>query len=155
MIDKEELEKLSPEERIKKLREIEEKNRKELKEIEELIKKTREELTQRVTETVEVPESEPVDISHIFGEEERGELETTTEVPQQLEPEIKYQIEQDYETLKSFLYSGVNEEMMAKIDEIGERLDKTRYMRIPEEMAQKAIAARYLFHKLKGDLDKV
>ncbi|HLC64895.1 MAG TPA: hypothetical protein VJI46_02090 [Candidatus Nanoarchaeia archaeon] len=67
--DKEEVMKLKPAERIKKLKEIEESEIKEIMEVESLIKKSEEEVKQHKVE-VEIPPVHEIDISHLFGVEE-------------------------------------------------------------------------------------
>lgn len=75
-IDKEELQKLPPSERIKKLKELEEERKKELEEAADLIKRTEAELeTNKNIPQIEVPDIQPIDISRLF--EAIDGLETT------------------------------------------------------------------------------
>jgi len=65
-LDKAALKKLSPEERIKKLKKLEESRKKDQKESEDLVQRAEAELKQPRFENVEIPKIEPVDISKIF-----------------------------------------------------------------------------------------
>jgi len=91
-IDKTELEKLSPAERIKKLKELGAERKKEIEEAEDLIKRTEAEIErERTIPDIELPEFEPVDISKMF--QAAGGLEGTVaqEAPAQEENEpVKY-----------------------------------------------------------------
>ena len=76
-IDKKELTKLSPEERIKKLKLMEEERKKEVNEIEELIKKSVHELkTDKIADEI-APEQRAVDISRLFETKGEDRLERT------------------------------------------------------------------------------
>ena len=66
-LDKEELKKLSPEERIKRLKELERDRKKEIVEAEDLIKRTEAEILENKNiPDIEVPEINPVDITKMF-----------------------------------------------------------------------------------------
>jgi hypothetical protein len=67
------LKKLPPEERIKKLKEIEEKNKKEIDEASKLIKESEVQIEEekRITDQIPVPQLKAVDISSLFGGEEK------------------------------------------------------------------------------------
>ncbi len=71
-IDRDELERLSPEERLAKLRELEEERRNEMAEIEQLIRssETDARVKELVVDQTEVPESPTVDISALFAGDE-------------------------------------------------------------------------------------
>ena len=97
-IDKEKLKKLSPEERLKQLKKLEEDNQKEIDEAEDLIKKTEAELERNMSiPDIEVPEIEPVDISKMFQPEEGLETTVTQEASKEEDTQIKYESATDYE----------------------------------------------------------
>jgi hypothetical protein len=151
-INKEEIQKLSLRERIKKLKEIEEDNKKEIDEARKLIKETENQLkSDSVAEAVSPP-AEEVDISKLFGEEGSSLEQTTEETgPKFDEVSIKYQLAEDYETLKGIMYGGnVDDNIIAKVDAIGDRLDKiTRYMTDGTDISRMAVASREVISKVK------
>ena len=72
------IEKLSPQERIRRLREIEEKDKEEIEKAQELIKDSEDEIEiEEKLKHVEVPETEEVDVGRLFTPEEN--LEGTVE----------------------------------------------------------------------------
>ena len=72
-LDKEELKKLSPRERLKKLKEVEEETKTELEEAAALIKETEKEVNvEDISSGVAVPDTQPIDISELFGSSEEG-----------------------------------------------------------------------------------
>lgn len=91
-LDKEELKKLSPEKRIKRLKQIEKERKKEIEEAEDLIKRTEAEIQrEKDIPDIEVPKIEPVDISKIFEAPEGLETTVRREVTaEEEESPIKY-----------------------------------------------------------------
>ena len=90
-LDKAEFKKLSPEERIKKLKELEEERKKEIVEAEDLIKKTEAEIfaNQNIPD-IDVPDITPVDITKMFEAPEGLEgTVVNTPVPEESVP-VKY-----------------------------------------------------------------
>ncbi len=164
-IDKKDLARLSPEERIKKLKSLEEEKKKEVDEIEELIKKSMQELkTDKLAEEI-TPEQRQVDISRLF--ETRGEerLERTAREeapPMALAKGTKgyqafVQTYESYSQLSKF-YSIVStggnltEEQKTAIGQIGERINTAeRYMTEGEKAASKLDASRAVLYKLKKE----
>ncbi|MFC1768341.1 hypothetical protein ACFLZX_01130 [Nanoarchaeota archaeon] len=73
--NKDELLKLKPAARLKKLKDIEEQGKKETEELSSLIKKSQKELKEESNVDVDVPPIEEVDISHLFGGDEGIEAE--------------------------------------------------------------------------------
>jgi len=67
------LKKLSPEERIKRLREIEEKDKKEIEEAQKMLKESENEIENeiRIKDQVPIPQIKAVDISQLFTHEEK------------------------------------------------------------------------------------
>ena len=163
-IDKKELTKLSPEERIKKLKLMEEERKKEVNEIERLIKESMQELkTDKLAEEV-APEQRAVDISRLF--ESRGEdrLERTARegAPHAFGRGTRgYQaLVQTYEAYSQAikLYSSVSmggslsEEEKRLMGDIIERVNTAeRYMTDSEKVASKLDATRAVLYKLKKE----
>ena len=153
-IDKKELTRLSPEERIKKLKLMEEERKKEVNEIEELIKKSMHELkTDKIAVEIS-PEQMAVDISRLFETKGGDRLERTAreEFPALAKGTRGYQaIVQTYETysqLKSMGTSLTNEQ----IADIRDRLNTAeRYMTESEKAASKLDASRAVLYKLKKE----
>lgn len=155
-LKKEELEKLTPAERIKKLKQIEEENKKEIEEAEDLIKKTEAEIDrERIVESVKVPETKPIDIGELFKEEPT--LETTVrEETRHAAAEAQaegplYQLAQAYEEAKEMLYSNepLNEEQLEWIDRLGERVEKIKYKTTTEEATTLVVATRRLIEQIR------
>ena len=158
-IDKKELTKLSPEERIKRLKLMEEERKKEVNEIEELIKKSMQELrTDKLAEEV-APGQRTVDISRLFEPSGEQKLERTAreESTSALRGKGDYQAfkqtYQDYSNLKRMMgYAAAgtfNQDQLAVVDEIGERLDRTKYQNTSAEIANMVVASIATLHKIK------
>ena len=164
-IDKKELSKLSPKERIKKLKLLEEERKKEVDEIEKLIKESMQALkTDKIAEEV-APEQRAVDISRLFEAGGGEKLERTARREAGTAAFGKgtkgYQaIVQTYEAYSqlSKFYSVVSmggsltEEQKASIGQIGERINTVeRYMTEGEKAASKLDASRIVLYKLKKE----
>ena len=152
-LDKAELEKLTPAERIKKLKELEEENKKEIEEAEKLIKKTEAEISrEKIAESVKVPETKPVDIGSLFREEESLETTVREEAPstEAKEESQLYQLAQAYEEAKEIAYSSepLNEEQLGWVDRLGEKVEKASYDTFSKETADLLVATRSLVKKI-------
>lgn len=155
-LNKAELDKLTPAERIRKLRKIEEENRREIEEAEKLIQRTQTEIErEKLTESVKVPETRAIDIGRLFGEEKES-LETTvreeapiTEGPK--EESQLYQLAQAYEEVKELYQSEepLNEKQLEWIDRLGERVEKARYETLSKDVANLVVATRSLVYKIR------
>ena len=157
MINKEEFQKMKPEERIKKLKQLEEKSKGEVLEIEKLIKETDNELRiERIAEE-NVPHPAAVDITRLFEPEgehlERTVKKETSETSQNQNYLALAQVYKDYSKLKravSYAVSGgLSEEQKEMIDKIGERLQRFKYESASEEVANLVVASRAALHKLR------
>ncbi len=154
-LNKEELEKLTPAERIKRLKKLEEENKKEIQEAEKLIKQTEIQIEREgIAESVKVPETKPIDIETLFKEEPTLETTVREEAPQ-TDGEAKeesqlYQLAQAYEEAKGIAYSSepVTEEQLEWIDRLGERVEK-KYETTSKEVANLVVATRSLIHKIR------
>jgi len=155
---KKELKKLKPKDRIKKLKQLGEKRKGEITEIEDLIKASEKELkTEAVAEEI-TPEQTEVDIGSLF-EEETTQLEKTVkkEVPDTEKEERGYATFQqaygDYATLKDITYASmmgpISTAQMDSVDQIGERLDRSKYQTASQEVANILVASRAVLYKIK------
>ena len=164
-IDKEELSKLPPQERIKKLKAMEEASKKEFDEIESLIKKSMQELKiDNIAKDI-APEQRTVDISGLFEAGNGQNLERTARQGSRRTAQAKgtsgyqtiAQTYQAYSQLKELygIVSGggsLTEGQKAAIGQIGERLNiAERYMTESEKTASKLDASRNVLYKLRKE----
>ena len=157
-IDRKGLVKLSPEERIKKLKQLGEQRKKEVDEIGRLIKESEQELrTDRLADDI-APEQRAVDISSLF--EAGGEkLEKTVGNERFIgkgggaDYRIFAQAYQDYSSLKKmagYAATGkLTEGHLEVIDKIGERIDRTKYESLSSEVANILVASRAVLYKIR------
>ena len=161
-IDKRELGRLSPEQRIRKLKLMEEDRKKEVNEIERMIKESIQELKiDKLAEEV-APEQKAVDISRLFETSAGNTLERTARKEAKADSNTRgyqaiTQIYQDYSQLKEFYGmvstgSGLSKEQISAIGQIGERISTVeRYMTESEKSASKLDASRMVLYKLKKE----
>jgi len=163
-IDKKEISKLAPEERIKKLKLMEEERKKEVNEIEKLINESMRELkTDKIAEEF-APAQKIVDISKLFETKDEHSLERTAREESRagmVKGAQGYQaIAQTYEAYSqlSTFYSIVSmggsltEEQKSAIGQIGERISTAeRYMTEGEKASSKLDASRIVLYKLKKE----
>lgn len=152
-LDKEELKKLTPDERIKKLKKIEEENRKEIEKAGELIQKTEAEITrENIAESIKIPETKTIDIEDLFRKEQNLETTVKEEAPSEEKEEGPlYQLAQDYQEVKGMLYNSedLNENQLEWIDQLGERVEKIKYQSTSDQLANLVVATKSIVHKLK------
>jgi len=155
---KEELKKLKPEARIKKLKKLEGKRKVEIIEIEDLIKDSEKELkTENVAEDI-TPQQTEVDIGKLF-EEGIENLEKTVkkespstdkEAPGYMSVQQAYG---DYSALKDIAHASMMGEItpaqMDAVDQIGERLDTSKYISASKELANILVASKSTLYKIK------
>ncbi|MBI2208200.1 hypothetical protein HYU50_01790 [Candidatus Woesearchaeota archaeon] len=154
---KKELRKLKPADSIKKLKEMEEKRKEEITEIEDLIKDFEKEMkTDLVAEEI-APEARDVNIANLFEEESR-ELEFTVkkEAPGEDKSPGYVSIKQlygDYTALKDIQYASITGSLtpahLDKVDQIGERLDRTKYHSASQDAANILVASRATLYKIR------
>ena len=163
-VDKKELSRLSPKERIKKLKLMEDERKKEVDEIEKLIKESMHELkTEKIAEEI-APESRVVDISKLFETSGEDRLERTAREESQFNVRGGTKgyraIAQTYEAYSQAmsLYSAVSiggrlsEEEKRLMGDIIERVNTAeRYMTEGEKAASKLDATRAVLYKLKKE----
>lgn len=149
--DKDELRRLAPAERIRKLRELEEERKKEIEEAEKLIRESVEDLRrEKATEDVEIPEAEEVNIEDLFGGEK---LEDTVakEAPAD-EDAIKYQTNIDYDYLRHVDTGNIQNYNMEHIEQIRERLADIDYKALSADVAKQVVGTRKVLYELKKSL---
>ena len=155
---KKELRKLKPRDRLKRLRELEEKRKAEMVDIDELIKDSEKELkTEEIAEEI-APQQDEINIGRLF-EEESGQLEGTVrrEAPETEEEEQRYmsfkQAYSDYSRLQDIAYASMMGDLTPAqadaVDRIGERLDRTKYVSASKEVANMLVASRSALYKIK------
>ena len=156
-IPKEELDKLSPEERIKKLRQMEEQRKKEVMQIEELIKQSMQEMrTNKIADEI-TPQQKPVDISKLFEGHEFASQKKEKKPLGEARYEKVLQVYDDYSKLKQFYGmiatgSSLSEDQKAVVGKIGERITTAeRYMSDSEKLASILDASRTVLYKLRKE----
>lgn len=153
-----ELKKLRPQARLKRLKELGEKRKAEITNIEELIKDSEKDLkTEEIAEEI-TPRRNEVNIGRLF-EEEAEQLERTVrkEAPQMARGGADYiSIEQAhsyYSALQDIAYASMTgtltDSHLDIIDQIGERLDRTKYLSASKEVANILVASRSTLYKIR------
>ena len=150
-LKKDELAKLMPAERIRKLKELEEEEKKEIEEAEELIKESEGEIEKdAMTSRVSVPESKQIDISKLF-EPPPPTLEKVAEEAR-MEPspeQIRYMVNQAYEEAAALGYQEPTPNVMERLDTLGEKLERINYKALTTELAERVVATRTILYKIK------
>lgn len=131
------IKKLPPEERVRKLRDIEAKMKKEIAEADKLMKQSISEIeTKERLRTLEMPEAEQVDISKLFTPEETGELEKKEETVEEsvesfyraktagAEEPVEWYSEQTRETLQMKIEDRIK--YVSEADKIDEELTASK-----------------------------
>tara|TARA_B100000315_G_C14286992_1_gene455691 strand:- start:43 stop:570 length:528 start_codon:yes stop_codon:yes gene_type:complete len=153
-----ELKKLKPQDRLKRLKKLEEKRKAEMVDIDELIKDSEKDLkTEAVAEEI-APEQTDINITRLF-EEEAGKLEGTVkkEAPETEKADQGYvsfkQAYSDYTKLSDIAYAGMMGSLtptqMDSVDSIGERLDRSKYQSASQETANILVASKAALYKIK------
>ena len=154
---KKELRKLKPADSIKKLKEMEEKRKGEITEIEDLIKDFEKDMKTNLVAEEIAPEARDVNIANLFGEESK-ELEFTVkkEAPREDKSPGYISVKQlygDYTDLKDIQYASMAGSLtpahLDKVDQIGERLDRTKYHSASHDVANILVASRSTLYKIK------
>ena len=151
-LDKEELRRLSPADRIRRLREIEKESKKEIEEAERLIKESEESLrVEEATSDVEIPQPEEVDITKLFGEEEEKLEETVKEEEPKItdEDQVKYEISKVMEYAEHLGEGPASTYTMEKIEGMEENLGNIDYKQVSREIADELNAARNVIYEMK------
>lgn len=155
---KRELRRLRPKDRLKKLKELEEKRKSEMVDIEDLIKDSEKDVrSDEVAEEI-APQQEEVDIGRLFREEsEQLERTVKQESPETERDEHEYipfkQAYNDYNTLQDIVYASMTGPLTPTqehtIDKIGERLDKTKYQSTSQEVVNILVASKAALYKIR------
>lgn len=159
MIDKKEFTKLSPQERIKKLKHLEEDRKKDVNEIEQLIRQSMQEIKTDKLAVEIAPEQRSVDISKLFERENGNRLERAAKKAKNEPGTGNYQavtqVYHAYSQLTEFYGilaggSGLTKDQLNAIGQIGERLNTAeKYMTESEKTVSKLNASRAVLYKLK------
>jgi len=152
-LDKKNLRRLLPEDRLKKLREIEEHSKKELEEAEKLIKESKEDIKkEEALSSVDIPEEESVDITKLFDDKE-GLEETVQEAPQEIKEEnILYDVGKIREYVENIGKGPVNNYTMERVDKMNEELNSIDYTQLSKQAADKLNATRNVVYEMKKHL---
>lgn len=155
---KKELRKLKPQDRLKRLKKLEEKRKAEMTSIEELIKDSEKDIkTEEVAEEI-TPRQEEVDIGRLFGEEaeqlERTVRRENPETEREGQGYLSFkQVYNDYSRLQDIAYASMTRPLTPLqadvVDRIGERLDRTKYQSASQEVANILVASRAALYKIK------
>jgi len=126
MAETDDLKKLPPDERIKKLKELEEAKRKEIEEAQQLLKESAVELEreEKIKQEVPVPQMKAVDIGQLFTKEEKQVFATKRYEPAEHE-EVEDQPVQEEKTLENEVEVSdfkLTEEQMHEQHAYGEQL---------------------------------
>lgn len=154
-----ELKKLRPEQRIKKLKELEEKTKKNIVAIEDLIKDSENELKNDSFADSISPKHENVDIGRLF-EGESGQLEGTVKKNSKADKAgfgtgylSLQQAYSDYSQLRDIAYASMSGLLTSShvevLDQIGERLDNSKYKVASAEVANILVASKAVLYKVK------
>lgn len=156
---KSELKKLKPEDRIRRLKELEEKTKKDIVAIEDLIKDSEKELKSDSFAASITPRHEDVDIGRLF-EEEQDKLEGTINKNSKIKDSgistgylSLQQAYSDYSQLRDIAYASMSGLLTSShvevLDRIGERLDTSKYKTASAEVANILVASRAVLYKVK------
>ena len=142
-LNKEELKKLSPRERLKKLKEVEEETKTELEEAAALIKETEKEVNvEDISSGVAVPDTQPIDISELFGSSEEGKkIEDMLDVGG-----VKYEAGMDDTDNTGYLSLGQGGGGGAKLEDT---FDIKTYAASSQSEAKKVTASKSLMDQVK------
>ncbi|MFH2028179.1 MAG: hypothetical protein ABIJ08_03505 [Nanoarchaeota archaeon] len=151
-INKEELAKLNHADRIKKLKEIEEDSKKQILEAEDLIKESEVAIEKEsVEKKVRVPETKKVDISDLFGpppEDLEGKTREAV-VEETSTKQLQYMVNQAYEEAAGLAYQAPTDDVLSRVDALGEKLEKINYRSLTKDVANRLVATRSIIYKLK------
>ena len=155
---KNELKKLRPRDRLKRLKDLGEKRKSEIVDIEELIKDSEKELkTETVAEEI-APEQTEINIGKLF-EEESARLEGTVkkEAPETEKEDLGYisfkQAYNDYSTLQDIGYASMTgsltSEQMKSVSKIEDRLANSKYQSTSQEVANILVASKSVAYNIR------
>jgi|TARA_Y100000310_G_scaffold264603_1_gene275273 hypothetical protein len=155
---KKELSKLKPGDRLKRLKELEKKRKNEIVDIGDLIKDSEKELkTEEVAEEI-TPGQTEVNIGKLFEEGDQLERTAREEAPETTEREERIYVSfqqaySDYARLQDIAYSSMMDSITSAqegtLDQIGERLDNTKYQSASQEVANILVASKAALYKIR------
>jgi len=155
--DIERIKRLRPEERIKRLKELGEKRKSEINKIDDLIKSTESEFNSDKIADEIAPQISPVNIDELFDEVSSPSSALDKDSSEDLAEFTGYralkQFYSDYTELKDIQYASMNGSLdtnhLEAIDQIGERLDKTKYHSASEDVANVLVASKATLYKIR------
>ena len=154
---KKELRKLNPQDKIKKLKDLQEKRKAEIVGIDELIKNSEKELRAETVAEKISPQHLEVNIKKMF-EEESAQLEGTVkkEAPQGAKGGDYLSLKQAhsyYSALQDIAYASMTgtltDSHLDVIDQIGEKLDKTKYHSASQDAVNLLVASKATLYKIR------
>ena len=151
------LRKLPPKDRLAKLKKLKQSRRNDIKEIADLITKSQSDLTEQIADEI-APEISRVHIDDLFEQQGNALERSVGNVPRAEDDEeqgytIFKQLYSDYTELKDISYTSMmgslSTSKRAILDEIGERLNKTKYHGTSEQLANILVASRSALYKIR------
>ncbi len=156
--DKKKLSKLSPRERLKKLKQIEEERKSEATEIGSLITESLKEIKTDEFASEIAPDISDVNIGSLFDDgEEKLEKTVKTGAKESDEEPLRYisvkEAYEDYKQIREISYVSImgtmDEGQMEVLDQLGEKLDKTKYVSASTEATNLLVASRTVIDKIR------
>jgi hypothetical protein len=155
---KDQIKKLSPSQKLKRLKELKNKRKTEIEEIGFLIEDSEKEIkTNQVAEDI-IPRANDIDITRLFEEDstllEREFNKTIIEHGNMAHDyNTLTRVYNDYSKLQDIAYASMigslTPNLLTTVDQIGERLDKTKYQSAGHEIANILVASRAAIHKIR------
>ncbi|MBI2139425.1 hypothetical protein HYU14_00760 [Candidatus Woesearchaeota archaeon] len=149
----EDLKKLSAVERVRKLREFQEKSKREQEEADKLINQAEHEIeTEELAGRVRIPEQKEVDITELFSREETQRPRLEAVAREEInERNVRYFVQEAYEGLKEAMQMG-EEVSKAVLDELGEKLNRARkYFAKTDEDIRSIVATIGVAYKMRKE----
>jgi len=160
MADKEleELKKLSPEERIERLRKIAEKNKKEIEEAQKLIKKSQEELEEKrkQLEKIPIPQLKAISIEELFSEDEKQIFETKRFIRRRQRRNLEHSVNEQARREEQRQYQiKLSQEPLQKLYEIAQNIyrEVRQTGELNEEQRQQITNINYALQRKEQDIN--
>jgi len=152
----EDIKKLPVAERIERLKALELKKKGEMDEAAALLKSSLEETRrQKAVENVELPESQPVDITKLFASDEKSlEAVVSREIPSPSDEDaVKYELQLDYNVLTKIQDNmegyKLQKAVVAVEDRVNELVAKMDYANMSKDVADQLVATRSVIYMMK------
>ncbi|MDA1196959.1 MAG: hypothetical protein O2779_03285 [Nanoarchaeota archaeon] len=147
--ERDELSKLTPRERIKRLKELQEQRKQDIAEAEKLIESSEDQAEgDELADRIAVPEPRIVDISSLFSPEDEV-IATKEDVTAD---NVEYFVQEAYAAALGARESG--QELNAEaVKDLGSKLQSVKYMHPSDEIAKRAVAALGIFYEIRKEQD--